>query len=473
MQRNRPFCAVCGVVLVGALTLCAGPAVAQEEGTEVSGSVVLDKRFLVSDWWASEPSADTPQVGFFSKADLKLQRRYDDLRVVVSGQLRFYDYSGVKESDDLFRAEAQSEFEFLPWEVFIEAHGVFVDGLDLKMGKQRIAWGRADKLNPTDVLNPDDFSDIFDFGAHVPSTAAVASYTFENDMSITGVWLPSVRPVMTSYAYPQVESMVTGQQQKMLEGALMPPGSSSMPIELAPGINKVNMPLFDVRHSMQAVKLDGSFFGVDLSVSYFNGYEDIPVVKEVMVQLGSEVSVDTVMGFMAVQQVGFDMATDLWGVGFWAEAAVVIPEGVKTKVCSPLAEGPVAVQTVSDSPFVKFTVGADYTFPGGFYTNIQYAHGLAHEIDAESVGEYIVGRFHKKFLNDKIQLALNGGYAVPEWSQAADQYGFLINPEFSYKPFDAFELIAGLQVVEGEGAESLFSSLDAADQLYFRAKATF
>jgi len=41
--------------------------------------------------------------------------------------------------------------------------------LDIRIGRQRIAWGTADKLNPTDNLNPDDLEDIFDFGKHLDS----------------------------------------------------------------------------------------------------------------------------------------------------------------------------------------------------------------------------------------------------------------------------------------------------------------
>ena len=153
----------------------------KEEGgwqPDISGFVKLDKRFLTSD-------AEIPMVDFYSKARLELKSwPTDDLLVVVSGEIRFYSMSGVASSSDLSNPGKQMPFDALPWEIYLKAHDLFAPGLDLSIGKQRITWGTADKLNPTDNLNPDDFSDIFDWGAKVPSTSALLSYTFPNDWSL-------------------------------------------------------------------------------------------------------------------------------------------------------------------------------------------------------------------------------------------------------------------------------------------------
>ena len=43
-------------------------------------------------------------------------------------------------------------------EAYVSANNFIFDGLDFVVGKQRISWGKADKINPTDVLNPEDLS---------------------------------------------------------------------------------------------------------------------------------------------------------------------------------------------------------------------------------------------------------------------------------------------------------------------------
>lgn len=444
-----------------------------QEPTEVSGSLALDKRFLVSDWFASNPDGSTPQIGFYSKAELKLARwMSEDLQVVASAQFRFFDFAQTESADGLSDPSQQMAYQFLPWEIYIRAHGVGLEGLDLSLGKQRIAWGKADKLNPTDTLNPDDFTDIFDFGAHVPSTGAVVTYTFPHDISLTGVWLPAVRPVLSSEAYPQVKEMIAARQAAALTRNLQFSG-----VTVAMGQNGVATPAYDLEHSMQAVRLEGSVAGIDLSVSYFHGYEDIPVVQEATATLTSGdagemvATVDTRSGFMPFHQVGLDLASELAGIGVWAEAALVMPDGTKTLVHTPLSD--LSVETLSSDLYGKFTVGGDYTFEGGWYINIQYAHGLSHEIEKDQVSEYVVGRFQKKLFEDTLMIALNGAFAVPSWTDAADQYGYLVNPEVSYKPMDNLEFLLGAYVVEGEGDESLFSTMDAADQVYLKAKASF
>ena len=68
--------------------------------------------------------------------------------------------------------------------------------LDFRIGQQIIAWGRTDRLNPTDNLTPRDTrllaADIDEdrFG----SLAAKASWNLDAFTSVTGVWLPEFRP---------------------------------------------------------------------------------------------------------------------------------------------------------------------------------------------------------------------------------------------------------------------------------------
>ena len=54
-------------------------------------------------------------------------------------------------------------------EAYFELNGFIFPNVDLKIGRQRIAWGTADKLNVTDNVNPLDLSDPWDFGQHLGS----------------------------------------------------------------------------------------------------------------------------------------------------------------------------------------------------------------------------------------------------------------------------------------------------------------
>ncbi|PIV54432.1 hypothetical protein COS16_10415, partial [Candidatus Desantisbacteria bacterium CG02_land_8_20_14_3_00_49_13] len=72
-----------------------------------------------------------------------------------------------------------------PWtlelkEGYVDISNLFVEGFDLRAGKQRITWGTADRFNPTDNLNPLDLSDLTDFGRRVANTSLKATYYIGN-----------------------------------------------------------------------------------------------------------------------------------------------------------------------------------------------------------------------------------------------------------------------------------------------------
>jgi len=55
-------------------------------------------------------------------------------------------------------------------EAYLDLNGLLHSSIDIRIGRQRIAWGSADRLNPSDNLNPQEFEDFWDFGRHTPST---------------------------------------------------------------------------------------------------------------------------------------------------------------------------------------------------------------------------------------------------------------------------------------------------------------
>ena len=109
--------------------------------------------------------------------------------------LRSWGFPEVQTSADLFNKD-----RVLPWnlafrEAYLDLYGFISDNLDLRIGKQRIAWGTADKLNPTDNLNPPDLEDIWDFGRHLGSDGIKGSY-YLGDFTFTGVYVPMFTPAV-------------------------------------------------------------------------------------------------------------------------------------------------------------------------------------------------------------------------------------------------------------------------------------
>ncbi|MFQ5799404.1 MAG: DUF1302 family protein, partial [Bacteroidota bacterium] len=371
--------------LVLLLTLLMPIAVAAQQ-PKFSGFLRLDKRFNVGD--DSLTIAD-----FYNRLRLEMAVPLgEQLYVFCSLDFRFYDLPRVSSLAGLEDTNAEFPTELTLWEAYVDVYGFLFENLDLRVGKQRLAWGTADKLNPTDNINPDDFSDLVNFTDKIPTWAITGTYYLGN-VTLTGVWLPSLTPI------------------------LLPRSSASLFLgdQIASFQNNLTLPAQQPQNSMFAFKL-GSRFGIwDYSLSYFKGYDDIPILRRVNLENGTGpgFSGRLDLGFPKMQVVGVDFATELFGAGFWGEGALFFPE----EVILQTTIGNVTSTNIEmdDKPYFKFTLGGDYTFPNGFYVNGQWMHGFFNERGSNMLHDYFFLELEKKFLRDKVKMTLTGAMEVASW----------------------------------------------------------
>src|SRR6476620_1613911 len=90
----------------------------------------------------------------------------------------------------------------------LEAHAAYLDvyrllpRLDLRIGRQVVVWGTADKFNPTNVINTLDLSDPLLFGKAIANDMIRLDYNPVGDMIITAVWVPLFRPAQLPRTAP-------------------------------------------------------------------------------------------------------------------------------------------------------------------------------------------------------------------------------------------------------------------------------
>jgi len=447
-----------------------------EEDLDIGGSWKFDYRFLIG-----EGREDVPYYDIFSRLRLNADAYIsDNVAAYVSGDFRLYGSSDINEFEDLSDPAAQYPTDAMLWEAYLDIYNLGIDGLDLRVGKQRIAWGTADRMNPTDNLNPDDFSDFFEFGEHVPSLAVKATYNISTRFAIELVWLPSVKPILlpkdlSFTASAEVENLLAPYQSRMSQ--------SPVPITIAdPKIN-VSTPPYDLTHSMQAVKIKGILGKIDYSLSYLHGYDDFPIPSTIVLSpnqsdpttLQPEVQTE----FFEYNVLGFDLAGELAGIGWWAEGALFLPtEGVNVLITMPNMLD--TTQTVQEQvemlgtdAYFKSTLGFDYTFSGGTYINFQYLHGIFPERgDEENINDYFMFKLEQKLSHDRIKLGLAGIYAVLDWDDTGSNYAAVINPEIMWLPYSSIELSLGGLLIDAEG-ESFFNSFKDLDMLYMKMKVFF
>lgn len=429
---------------------------------ELSGQLVLDKRLLFEQKGA-------PQFPIYHQAALQLKAfPVDELEVKTSGRLRFYDQPVFDNIEGLGETSQAFPLDLLLWECQVDIYGLIYERLDLRLGKQRIAWGTADRFNPTDNLNPDDLSDFLDFGQKVPSWAVRADlYIIEDRLKITGVWLPGPVPILLP-RFATVPS--TSPLQEAMQGDRLAPV-----MEMTTSPVQVGLPPFDLLHSMQAIKAAGSLFDVDWSLSYFHGYDDVPIEQTIEVTLSSlqQLQLDATVTLPEIDVIGVDFASELFSIGWWMEAAIFFPEERTVEVTIPTADGTATREAtiLTSDPYTKLTAGLDYTLSWGTYINLQYVHGLFAERGGALHDYFVVGGQHD-FLNGELKLTVGAMFETDGFDQVADNFGVSLSAELVWEPYDNIDLSVGHVLLAGRG-EALFAQMDDGDQTYIKAKVSF
>ncbi|NOY05410.1 MAG: hypothetical protein GXO82_02060 [Chlorobi bacterium] len=419
------------------------PTATRGQDVRLGGFLQLDKRFDIG-------GSDVTIADFYNRFRFEMNAPLGkQLYVFTSVDFRFYDLSRVRSLVGLENLEQGYPTDLSLWESYIDVYDFLVDGLDVRFGKQRLAWGTADKLNPTDNLNPDDFSDLVNFTEKIPTWAAKVSY-YIGDYTITGVWLPSLTPILLPR---NSASLFLGEQSEAFQSILLLP--APLP-----------------RNSMFALKVDGNAGAWDYSLSYFNGYDDVPILREVNIpvdQTGSA-SGSLNFGFPRIQVIGLDFATELSGAGFWGEGALFFPEEQVSRI--NLGRFVSTNIELAGAPYFKFTVGGDYTFSNGVYLNGQWMHGFFTERGGDALHDYFIVELEKKLLKDEIKISFGAGLEISRWNKIQDNYGYGLFPKVTYAGVDNLEMTAGVFIAGGK-TTTLFGSWNAADQVYTSIKASF
>jgi hypothetical protein len=245
------------------------------------------------------------------------------------------------------------------------------------------------------------------------------------------------------------------------------------------------MPTYNLGESAVAGgKFKGTYKGVDFSVSYVWGRDGLPFDTRntfIPVDTLGGININSQLSFARTHIIGADMATSIAGVGFWAEAAAFIPENnvIMTNDLSafyPMSPVPVTKDTTlldKTKPYVKFVVGADYSFKNNTYLNFQYLHGFIHERGSENLNDYFFIRYEMKFFNEKLKIApIGGGFIVTDWNKIKDNYAIAYLPQISYKATDDIEITLSAAIFDGKG-DNLFANLKDYNMFMFKLKYNF
>jgi len=453
------------VIIVIVLSISSNIANAQDDGNKLklSGELLTDQRFLLedpNDWAWNE-----------NRLTLKLNKK-------ITGNSKFYSEVWLRNiglpdiisSANLYNKGIIDPYNLEVREAYVQLFGFLTKNLDVKIGRQRITWGTADKLNPTDNLNPYDLEDVLDFGRHRGSDAISLDYYFNSEFSLQGVFIPFFQPA----------NMPVG----TFANALTPSMELPQGMTLMGFTDQINIPQYNLAESSIAgVKFKGFAAGFDFSLSYVWGRDGMPIGTYntfTPVDAMGGINIFSQLSFYRTHIFGADLAGSIGGVGVWAEAAAFLPENevIMTNNLSamyPMSPVPVTQDTTALEKMVytKFILGADYNFANGAYLNFQYMHGFINERGKDALNDYFFVRLEKKFFEDKLKIApVGGGFIVSDWSDVGNNYALVYIPEISYMATDNAEITLSVALFSGKG-DNMFASMKDYNMMMFKLKYSF
>ena len=354
----------------------ANPVKAKLSQLGITGS------FRTGYWSSNRLYDDINGVGTAS-AWLKLEKKLDN------GIGLFAEGFSARED---FRSDGNTRSSMR--EMYIETR---TGDFDFRVGRQIIAWGRTDRLNPTDNLTPRDArlmaADIDEdrFG----SLAVKTAWNLDANSSLSFILLPEFQTNKSYSAYSE------------------------------------NIP---TTNNQWAIKYDQSGKAIDWSISYYDGYDISP-----------DLSSSKVYEHYRIKVFGFDMATTVGNNRFALESAYTQTQDLH------------GTDEYIKNPFLYTVFGVEHDFGNNTSGIVQIFNryiynystptsaGLYHAIFSSQLDRNQDGisiRIAKKWLNETLETELAG-------STLLERNGYSLRPRVTYLWSDSIKLLAGYEYYAG------------------------
>ncbi|MBI2569969.1 MAG: hypothetical protein HYV63_23435 [Candidatus Schekmanbacteria bacterium] len=341
---------------------------------------------------------------------------------------------------------------------------IYRENADWRVGKQIVSWGRADTLRPTDLWKIRDYTDFFD--DEEEGIVGAQGRFFSANLTVSLLWVPYFQ----RHYFPLTSP---GNRFFLLPSAV--PSGYAIPGLSHPGAYRLTyrelrdaIPDDTIDSSEGAIKLEYSRGGWDLSLSFSRLHDRLPtyvdginlptggaivVAEEIDDQEGNTAVLGIRPHYERILVVGMDVSTTFRKVGFRGEAAYVITSDRN------------ASNSRIDDPYVKATVGLDYTisnFVGDqdLFVLLQYAVDvqLPHS-DTKNVLQSDIRHYYEHAALTYFEWQISDYLRIGMRSFLnAINRDYQIEPEITWSPADSVTLRLGATMVGGRDTTDSFLS---------------
>jgi hypothetical protein len=386
----------------------------------------------------------------------------------------------------------------------------FSEKADVRIGIQKFSWGRLDEINPTDSINPEDYSQgtINEELERKIGIPAVKVSSYSDLANVELAWIPRYVP----YRLPKPE-------EKWYPGPLKAPEyvQTDGTVGSIPVTSKhedISLPDGGIENSEGAVRVSKLVGGWDLSVSYYRGYDVMPITdvySDLTIEIVDMFALDYTLALdltykPALHKMnvwGFDFMTTLGSFTVRGECAYFDEKYYNRRLESVLGQelsrskqeeifnefyqnyldsgGTLTTQTFRINPRInipmkamKYGVGVDYIY-GDLSVSMQVIQEFVPDYD-DSMPVYFINEdgyntlvtamLRQMFLQNTLELTLRGAYGI-------EFKDYVFRPSLKYSFTNTLQGTVGIVILGGKYDNSMFGQYDRNDEAYAQLRCSF
>ncbi len=353
-------------------------------------------------------------------------------------------YNALQNQSNFDLGEAYIDYETSSW--------------GFRIGNQKIVWGKADGINITNSVFPEDSASLFSSGSSLPVTAATLSFSGDY-YNIDALWIPFFKGTTLPL-----------QEGSPLKNAMLPsqvalPGVGSIPVKT--GI--LQAPEMALKNGEYGLKLSGYFSLCDVSLYGFYGWDKTPLMNYSLQFTNSPIpAAITIDGeYSRLAMIGADAAVPIGAIVLRLEEAYFPGRNMQASTESILG----GVDTGIRQHQIMALAGIDW-MPSSWTLTAQYYCDVVLNTSArlERTEAYEHGAtlsVSKSFLQETLELSFSGLLGLNDFDSA-------VTVEAIYSLSDQIKLSTGTYVfLPGPKEDGTYGKLKDLSTMYVKTQYSF
>ena len=311
----------------------------------------------------------------------------------VSSTLRLHTRSALEDAPDAVQLGSIQPLSLDIHEAWAGTRGSW---LDITVGQQRLAWGVAYGVNPTDVVNPYDLRDPMQFDARL-GVPAVAATVHGDHLALELVYVPLFRAARLPAALDVLEGSEDLFDFSDVGGADITVGQLT---------TRTKPPESTLDEGAVAVRASLTSAPADAALVAYAGRDPLPQVGGAALLQGfasvdNRVDLSLPVVYPRILLAGAEIKAPLfWEISGWFEGAAIVQEAltvtasqaqvqalVDLGILDSLPDPLPSVSIQDGEPYVRFAAGIE-RFVGTLWVSLQWVHGLPTERSAAEARDY-------------------------------------------------------------------------------------